>query len=61
MSDYHYLLFHGPDLSVDFGDNAHAALSYMAEHADDLFGADFALVVFDSKGLPAVALIDARS
>lgn len=54
-----YALWQGADLAIEFGD-AGDALNYMASHADELLGGDYALLVFDDIGRSMVALVDAR-
>lgn len=60
MSQRWYSLWHGSNLSVDFGHDADAALRYLGENADDLLDEDVSLIVFDEKGMAQVALVDAR-
>lgn len=59
-SDRFFSLLHGPDLAVDFGHDAAAALAYVAEHADELLDADVVLCVWGPSGDCEVALVDAR-
>lgn len=56
-----YALFQGPDLAVDFGNDARAALEYMGRNADELADGEAALFVFDGIGNVLVALVSAEA
>lgn len=56
----YYSIFQGADMAIDFGHDAKAAVDYLADHADQLLGRDYALMVWAADGSPQVALIDAR-